>query len=463
MSNVTSFETNAGKCNLTQNDLLDRVINLKLVTGSSDSDNPSDISKVEDTYYIRSDYEAIYKTLGVTSIFKKDNKVNNEYYIRKCVYKPSIKVTYKRVSPNSPVEIDIYVANFFMLDSTGKKLMSFSNADYPLKKVEIMMGYWGQFKNMAHSSLEDLHTFTPSFGVDKIDINVSYVTTDKLPPDSTIHIHGYIGSTIFANSVSNVEYSTFDEAIDGGLTDSFSKTAKSGYALSEYFYTHITRRYLKNNILDEDISSLVLENGLLKEADAEAYGIKVYCSAGVIDLSKNTVEVLKIGSDEDTTDNVTSSADGVTPENTFANSLSNIINSLLKAQLNNGDWIVYTREEAKDISTLMQTFYDYKGKSYNYEDISNLKSYYEHILPAVYNINIDALATIVSPFFYFVDPFNYVKFVNRYALSSQTAYYSNADASKTKYFVIQQTVSFATVENVNEMTLISQATGGTDE
>ena len=74
-----------------------------------------------------------------------------------------------------------------------------------------MLGYWGQFKNMPHNTLNDLFKFKPMLGADKITLTeVEYVTTDKLAPDFTLHIHGYVGSTLTA-PVDTQSVKTFDE------------------------------------------------------------------------------------------------------------------------------------------------------------------------------------------------------------------------------------------------------------
>ena len=53
------------------------------------------------------------------------------------------------------------------------------------------------------------------------------------------------------------------------------------------------------------------------------------------------------------------------------------------------------------------------------------KKLYDNKLPAVYNINIDSVATIVCPFFTFIEPFQYIEFESRYALTSLVSYFAS--------------------------------------
>ena len=79
------------------------------------------------------------------------------------------------------------------------------------------------------------------------------------------------------------------------------------------------------------------------------------------------------------------------------------------------------------------------------------KKLYNGRLPAVYNINIDAVATITCPFFTFIQPFQYVEFASRYALTSVVSYYAQYNPTIYRFLVINATLTFATVEDINEM------------
>jgi hypothetical protein len=77
------------------------------------------------------------------------------------------------------------------------------------------------------------------------------------------------------------------------------------------------------------------------------------------------------------------------------------------------------------------------------------------MLPCVYNINIDAMATIVCPFFTWLNPFQYFYFKTRYALSNTVSFYANYNPSVYKFFAINCLISFATVEDINEMQIMA--------
>jgi hypothetical protein len=83
--------------------------------------------------------------------------------------------------------------------------------------------------------------------------------------------------------------------------------------------------------------------------------------------------------------------------------------------------------------------------------------YYGYVhkeLPAVYNITSDALTTIVCPFFWFLSPFDSVKFRSRYALGGQTGYYADFTAQDQYFMMLWQTIDFATVDNVNDVQMV---------
>ena len=85
------------------------------------------------------------------------------------------------------------------------------------------------------------------------------------------------------------------------------------------------------------------------------------------------------------------------------------------------------------------------------------KALYDNKLPAVYNINVDAVATIVCPFFTFFEPFQYVEFARRYALTSLVSYFASYSPTIYRFLVINALISFATVDEVNEVQITAVA------
>ena len=113
-----------------------------------------------------------------------------------------------------------------------------------------------------------------------------------------------------------------------------------------------------------------------------------------------------------------------------------------------GDILIYTPTEMQDAEGLTKAFHS--QNLYKNTVLANSKLYNGR-LPAVYNINIDAVATIVCPFFTFIQPFQYVEFASRYALTSVVTYFASYKPTIYRFLVISATISFATVDDVNEV------------
>ena len=211
--NNAEFINDESKMSLQAGDLFDRVINLKF--------HCRDKSGKTESFVIRSDYEIIYTNADLTSDRVTD-MTRGGWIIRKCTYKPSIKVQCKMVTANVGTSIGITVSNFFMLTKDGKHLRSFSAENYTITSVEIVMGYWGQLKdslnpNEANSEklLQDYFDIKAVNGADKISITNGkpiIVTTEKLPPDSAIHIKGFVAD-IYSSPVAITKVATPVEAL----------------------------------------------------------------------------------------------------------------------------------------------------------------------------------------------------------------------------------------------------------
>lgn len=440
MSNITLTLPDREKVNLNKYDLFDKIINLKLITGDY---TDSGVVK-KDEYFIRSDYEIFYPSQDITKVMQTGNIASNSYQIRRCQMKPSIKVQYTNVCQSTSIDVDIFISNFYMTDSQGQRLMNFNNSTYPLAQVEIMMGYWGQFKDMPHNTFEDLKKFEVMNGADKIVITAEYVTTDKLPPDYTLHIHGYVGNRQGGEGAKNPlkEYSEIESSPYMVEVEDFGNGSGQS-ALERLFFQHITRRFLRESVTDRKLS---YSDGFMSVADAKEYGIRVFCSEGVRKLSADCIsKKIKNSDGEEVKKKVYFNA-GVTADKTFSNIRSNISNKLIKKTLKDGNWIVFLEEESLNPESIDEVIR-------KEDSVGVITKEYKNVLPAVYNINIDVQATIVAPFFYFVNVFDFVYFQNRYALTNLVSYYTGSGAQMNKFSVIQQSVSFATVEDINEMTL----------
>ena len=434
------FIDDESKINLKADDLFDRVINLRFTCKKVGSNE-------EEVFVIRSDYELIYPNTDFNTDRSADG-FKSKFIIRRCTHKPSIKVQCKMVTSNIGTSVGIYVSNFFMLTHDGKHLRSFNAENYTIKSVEVVMGYWGQLKDSVDINNPDPKAVLDSYfdikaknGADKIDIvggeNAIVVTTDKLPPDSTIHIKGYVAN-IYTSPVAITKIDTAVKALD-------KPVAKSGTEFEKVLFENITRRYINGHrVINLKTELKVDEDNLLSKSDAENYGIRVFLSE---EASKIKLKSIKSSSGEEKERKIYFE-DGWTVGQTLTR-----IFSYLNADLDytfslDGDVIVYTPGEMQDPSVLNKSC-DEQGM-YKTTVLRNPQLYNSRI-PAVYNINIDAVATIVCPFFTFLQPFQYIEFASRYALNGLVSYYANYNPTVHRFLVINASISFATVDDVNEV------------
>lgn len=463
MNNSATFITDKEKLSLTSTDLFDRIINLK-ITCIDKTAGSSSAQRVEE-FVVRSDYELVTPSgeIPVDGVLYPDRK--GKYIIRRCTYKPSIKVQYKMVTDSAATQINVFLSNFFMLTKDGKHLRSFNSKDYAIESVQIVMGYWGQFKDMQPLTVDDYFNIEAHNGADKITIAGDkgiYVRTEKLPPDSVISISGFVAD-IYGSpmGITNVD----------DTVKAFSKpVAKSGSDMEKILFDNISKRYanlhyftdgagskipVKLNVpvstLSKFKTSLILDGDLMTDVDAETYGVKVWASDKVKEMKVPKL----VDSEGNEVDNTIFFENGYTIGQTI-NKICSSLNVLLNYTFTKtGDLIVYTGEEARNPKEL----YDMFEKAGMYKDsVFANKAFYDGKLPAVYNISIDALATITCPYFTFLEPFQKIEFASRYALTSLVSYYADYNPSITQFYAISVSCSFATVEDINEMqiTAVSQ-------
>lgn len=333
------------------------------------------------------------------------------------------------------------------MDKDGNTIQTFSNKDNPLIQVEIMMGYFGQFQKTfdpKKATMDDYYTLTPSVDLDKIVMrNVEYVTIDKLPPDSTLHIHGYVGNVVEASLDKDNKTNTF-----AGIEASETTMDLNNKTYKEIFETLITKRFLRQGAINKIAGSkdtdtaknLILVDGLLNDSDAKLYGIQVKMS--------KALEKLKVEAKEDGEGGTASNTIRI-PAGSTSTQAMNKICSQIDAKLewkvrNNGNFFVYLNSEDTDIEALSKTAT---------EGIRNAFTAREGVLPAVINVNISAISTIVCPYFGFLEPFQYFYFKTRYALSNLVSYYASIDSRIYSFYALSLSVSFATVDDINEMTI----------
>lgn len=454
------------KLSLNSLDLFDKVINLKLTTADGE------------VFVIRSDYETYFPNT-------MKSVMNNDYssfigskvcYIRKCQYKPSIKIQYKQVSMSTPVNIDIFINNFFMLDKNGKVLKNFNNLTNAIKRVDVALGYFGQFKSYMQKNNTNSITTEALFNFNQEDLkghgitvismmDVQYVQTDKLPPDMTIHIHGYVGNLYTGDITSKIESEDYETRLSEKSIVDYSEI--SGFSVNDTLIEKLLFNCITKNFVGtkanlplsvkakfEDENSYVLKEELT-DSEARLYGIRVYLSSKAKKIAKEF--------DENHTYKDSTSADynsflaKVKKGNNAIGTTRSIVEGVLGLRGNlsvacpaSGNLLLYSPDELKSISEMIDDT-DYEKDEL---DGSTFDVYWKNKLPAVYNITTDALCTVVCPFFFFLKPFQKFYFKSAYALSGLVSYYAKFTASEDEFYALWQTVSFATVEDINECTIV---------
>lgn len=457
MNESAVFIPDSQKVNLTAGDMFDRIINIKISCVDVDT-------RDREAFVIRSDYEMIYPDKSMPVDGNIIPYLRNNCVIRRCTMKPSIKVQTKLVSTNTGISTDIYLSNFFMLTKNGKHLRSFNSSQYKIETVEIAMGYWGQFRIGKESDYEvpdydDYFNIEAKNGADKITITGTIVvTTDKLPPDSVLHIKGYVAD-VYSSPVAISEITTAQKALENPV-------ASSGKDFEKICYDLITRRYLnkhyftdgegsnletgRRNVAVSDIKDFPVpvnfdpDTGLMSTSDADKYGVKVYLSAKAKDIAIPKL----LDSKNNEKENKLYFESGWTIGQTVARIITYMQAELDYTFTKNGDILIYTTEEVTEPSSLNEAF----GAEGLYENtvLAN-KKLYNNRLPAVYNINVDAVATIVCPFFTFFEPFQHIEFASRYALTSLVSYFASYAPTIYRFLIISASISFATVEDINEV------------
>ena len=447
MSNsIPYFLLDTDKVKLTKDDIFDRVVNVRITTDS-------------DTFVIRSDWE-VYRPDYIKNVtYGTSLSSNNKYYIRKCNMKPSIKVQYKRVSSDTGIELDVFISNFYLMDKTGQIIHNFNNMDNPLRKLEIVMGYFGQFKVFKPSSAEEMltkgfandtvsETALASNGLMQITSSVEYATVDKLPPDMTLHIHGYVGGF----TKKPVSTGSFDGTYEGimNLNNKLSDSSAKSY-LENIYFENITRKYLVDETKKSQLN-IDPKTGKMFASEAKLYGYQVILSDYVASLSDTVKE--KYTKKDANGNSVTTSASSVfnfSSDMTLQQALNALHKELAMdlnfSSLDEKTYFIYSKDEDTEVLHNAKALIAHqKGTALNVA--------WKNRIPAVYNISTDALCTITSPFFYFIEPFSLVKFKSRYALSGLVSYWANYNTTEENFYPLWQVVSFATVDDINENQLI---------
>ena len=438
-----------GVFKFTKDELFDRVINLRLHAVDRRTGETEEFT-------IHSDWEAYYPELNRVATGSSDPTVMKNFYVRRCIHKPSIKVQYKQVSSGVAVAVDIYVSNFILLSSDGRQLMQFNNLTYSLGQVDIQMGYFGQFAKYKPQKLSDFSTcFEDNKNADLIKVMTGqgYVQTDKLPPDMVLHIHGYVGTSYnppLSDLVDDVEVKYSPEELK-----KFDKEADGDSYVEDYIFLNITRRFIRSNLDIKNITKneAFKKTGLMTKADAKQYGVKVFMSEKLKAFCKERLEVKH---------DIKGSKKKLVVAS-YSNSVVQALNVLrddlgidiTSKALIDGNYLLFLASETKDTEALAKSLESYKLSDKDLKQAGSIiETVYSNTLPAVENITTDALCVIVCPFYFFINPFDKIKFKSRYALGGIVSYYADFTAVESEFYALYMTVSFATVDNVNECMIV---------
>jgi len=385
----------------------DKVINLQFMYRNS-----KDGSKR--AFTIRSDYEMITKPDG-------------SYTFVRMPIKPDIRVQYKQLSTEVAIELYVHITNFRAVAASGATNQNFTQSDseQAISEVYIEMGYFNQmpdftnpFSGLTKDDYNNLLT-NKSKGTKIIKGEIFAVYPTKLPPDGVTTFRMIIGT--IENSIG----STFDEEDDNAkIADTIS--------IKDYLYKYITQRCLKAGTPEDDIKKIRDRDGIMSDGEASKYGVKVYCSKGVLEA-----EDLK-------SPPVLGKYDSVTEA--FENFQKHINPNIRFLPLPTGDYLARLQDE-NDVSAIRSAdFLDFLGGD------AAIK------IPAIDSIELGAMANITCPFFGLINPFQEISFQNFFKLSNFVGYYL-PNSSVTRFYPINCEIDFSTNGKENTVRLLCSTKG----
>lgn len=436
--------------------LYDRIINLKITV-------EDDKTKEKQEYIIRSDYEIVYPN-AVNTMIRQSGSFNdlNKYYVRKCSIKPDIKLEYKRITSGIGTELKIDITNFYLVDSSGKKIMSFSTDGFSIVRVDVQMGYFGQFARLPHSTMQELFEFPEKlpFGITTLVLStVPYVTVESLQPDYVLRINGFVGNTYGEATCTNLLATglNLDGTIDTTLLNDLHEAENCAPQdfIEKYLELWITRRFVR----DGSVIPIIDYSGLMPKDFASKYGVKVFCSDGVKEVSAAFCESIEqVDSNNVVSRKFAWDIAGNTVIQTLNNMNSNFNWGIQFFELDDGNFIAYTEKEFAENHRTVIEFVNGKLYALNPNYFNNA-NFFEHCLPAIYQANYDAgTCTVACPFFWTIMPFEEVEFKSRVMKQGLASFFSRLESSKKTFAPISLEIVFATVQDLNEMQFVAYYT-----
>jgi hypothetical protein len=471
-------------------DMFDRIINLKFYR----RDAPP--------FCIRSDYEPVFSKAGVS--------------FKRCVQKPSIKVSYKQVANSVSIKVNIEVTNLFVNAAGGTEMLRAEKS--PIERIDVYMGYISQFPDWTDNLHRTFGTAAQFFNLDDntqgltsfksdphpempsaIRVTVLSSHTSGLPPDQATVFNGIIGTE---DPGLLWDWTEEDATKTYGLPDSIrindvqeAKPGRLGYVLFQWItrrfpgsgvharvithtgkerfrYAGGTEEYEQTVITSQRFEVLgysALKAGtaipadatwetvdtvqnLLKPEDAIRFGVKCYVSDY---LRRKTLDQLYRHYLDGLSVEEQAEYRGIV-EKPFTTNQLRLGGTLddIAAQF------PFIRWYPLPDGSLYFHHADEKSEDILTDSFVRYKQGDVVFLPAVYDIQMAGTRTIRAPFVSFIGPMTTVAFQSRYAVGSLVGFFYHPDAGDDQYLVLLNDIEFSTTGGTNMMTMTCQDVEG---
>lgn len=406
--------------------LWDKIINIRL----NRADGKSGI-------VIRSDYEAraIQDATGKSKTF-----------FCRMEQKPSIKIKYNQVTDGVATKLVVEIKNLYTYLYNAQGSNDYSQANNPFVSITVEMGYFSNFDDMSEAqerasemgATDLIDKLSSQYGnsmqnkawIRAIDAQILSMYQSKPAPDAVTTINCVVGDITTAYLPLPKE-------------DEKYQAIKKGGSVHDLFYALVTKRYVSRAIYnafiekpDSNGGALKIENddgtsvtkhfrGTLSDADANKYGVKVYLTKALRELTfANGIQFSPVADNAEQMMNIIKRE--VLPDMRFV-------------QTSGGDYIAYN-SKTETLSDAQKAYLPLSKPS---------------IIPAVYNVSLGALRMVSCPFFGFVDPFSLINFNARYTTSNLVGTFYKPAPGNDTFMALKCVITFSTCDDDNEMLLTS--------
>jgi hypothetical protein len=458
-------------------DLFDKIINLRF------------FRKRGEPVTVRSDWEPVFREGGAVSF-------------KRCVQKPSIKVSYEQVSNDVAVEVNIELANLQIVDGDTEgedNLFSMvRNVDgrevgNPAESCEIYMGYRAQFPDPA--SVEDYYNLTGGeFYGKKMTVRILASYRKSLPPDSVAYFQGVIG---------NVEPALRWAHTDGDLKDYWFGEGSFPDGLSEIeavLFQFVTRRFVRPSVsfsleTQDSGDGSVMQEAVIRDYDKykdpgltpidwynaslermsrpvySAKGKRVKMPKGILSVEDakkfGVVCIVSQSLREMPANGYFGHGADKKKSGAFENFRHRPFNAAVKML---GGQLAAIRRHYPYVRWYQMmdgSFYFYHAKDKEADlwldpFVKKMQEERCVILPAIYEMVPQGTRQIKCPFYQIINPMTTVVFQNRFMLGTEASYYYPVETNA--FLVIISKVDFSTDgdENMMELTCVDAEKGEVD-